>query len=186
MVAQAQATHQRAIARDRVKNPMMPDNYLDFSECGFPSDIHVVGIQIPRPGIPGEMMQYRDAVNLQWIHVPWDFISQNAGADGKAYVPGATRYELGGGHFVAVVANHYLMFASRQFYEERRARNISKAGESLQYKLDHQEEVSRESGYPGTLRAENAQSGPMSLDDLLDYEKRIGDEAPLQGVKITR
>jgi hypothetical protein len=33
---------------------------------------------------------------------------------------------------------------------------------------------------------ESSDPGPMSLEGLLEYEQRIGDEAPIEGVRIER
>ena len=181
MVSMARSTALGARSRDRVKNPMVPDNFLDVSEAGFPSDIVVLPVSIPRPGVPAEMDQYRRLINYQWLHVPWDFISKNGGEDGKAFVPGAERYDLGGGHFVAVLAGHYLMFASREQYQNRRTKNVQKSTEALQYKMDQLQEQTQQGG---KIWSEASQSGQMTLDELLEYEKQIGDEAALTGVRI--
>lgn len=181
MVSMARSTAFGGQTRDRVKNPMVPDNFLDVSEVGFPSDIIVLPVGIPRPGIPSEMDQYRRLINYQWLHVPWDFISKNGGEDGKAFVPGAEKYDLGGGQFVAVLAGHFLMFASREQYKRRRAANVEKSTKALEHKMDELQEKTKQGG---KIWSESAQSGQMTLDELLEYEKRIGDEAALEGVRI--
>ncbi len=185
LVTQAKGTASALRTRERTRNPMIPDNFLDLHDAGFPADLVVLPVQIPRPAVPGEMAQYRDMLNYQWLHVPWNVISKNGGEDGKANVPGATPHDMGGGHFVAVLAGHYLMFASREQYEARRASNTLKAGESLQYKMDHLEEQNKAS-MRSTMRHETDHVGPMTLEQLLEYEQVIGDEAALKGVRITR
>jgi hypothetical protein len=186
MMASARAAASRVAIKERARNPMIPDNFLDVSDSGFPADITVLGVQIPRPGVPQEMAQYRDMINLQWLHVPWSFISKNGGEDGKAHVPGVAKYDLGGGEFVAVLAGNFLMYANREQYQQRRVRNANKADESLQYKVQNRLEEATEDGKRRNLRVESSDPGPMSLEGLLEYEQRIGDEAPIEGVRIER
>lgn len=176
MTTTARAASVRLSARSVSHNPMIPDNFLDVSAAGFPADLIVQGVQIPRQGSPAEMSQYRNMIELQWLHVPWSAISTNGGNDGKAHVPGATKVDLGGGQFVASLAGHYLMYADRKQYEQRRARNIERASQSLQYKTEFEEEVDG-----GVRKGHMSESGTMSLDELLEYEKKLGPEAPRMG-----
>ena len=175
----------RLEVRERAKNPMIPDNFLDFSDSGFPADLVVLPIQVPRQGIPEEMAQYRDMLNMQWLHVPWSAISSNGGQDGKAYVPGAVRLDLGGGNFVASVANQYLMYASREQYMSRRSRNTARSVEALQLKMEERtEDASQRYGQRGNLRFDSTNTGPMTVEEMFEYEKSIGDEPSIKGTRI--
>jgi len=175
MIQSARAAGSRIATRERTKNPAIPDNFLDFSEAGFPADLDILPVQIPRPSVPQEMTQYRDVVNRQWQHVPWQSISSNGGQDGKAHVPGAIRHDLGGGMVVAVVANNYLMYADKHQHADRRARHVEKSSENLKYKME-----SVEDGY----QRDATDTGPMTIEQLFDYEKSIGEEPALKGVKL--
>lgn len=176
MVAAATQAGTQLATRERGRNPAIPDNFLDVSDAGFPSDIIVKAVQIPRQAVPQEMGQYRDMINRQWLHVPWSAISSAGGADGKANVPGAVMVDLGGGNLVASLAGHYLMFANRKQYEDRRALNVSRASESLAFKLQQEEEVDH-----GVRRTTDKAAGQLSIEDLLEYEKSIGSEPSVVG-----
>lgn len=179
LVVAAQSAGARVTARQRAKNPAIPNDFLDMSDAGFPADIIVKGVQIPTAGVPGEMAQYRDMIERQWLHVPWSAISSNGGLDGKAFVPGASKHDLGGGHFVASYSGYYLMFADRKQYEQRRAHNSERANESRAYKLQVEEETDI-----GVRRAHRDGGAPMSVEELLEFEKSIGEEAPRRGEHI--
>ena len=177
MVAQAGRAGAMLAAKEGSRNPLIPDNFLDVSNAGFPADLTIVAVQIPRQASPAEMAQYRNLVNYGWLHVPWDAISANGGNDGKANVPGAQKVDLGGGNFVATLAGHYLMFADKKQYEERRARNVARASQNLQYKTEELEETSEH----GRMYSRSDSSGPMSLEELVDYEEKLGDEPEVKG-----
>lgn len=177
MVAQAGRAGAMLSAKQQSRNPLIPDNFLDVSDAGFPADLTVVGVQIPRAGSPAEMAQYRNLVNYGWLHVPWDAISANGGNDGKANVPAAQKMDLGSGEFVATLAGHYLMFADTKLYQERRARNVARENQKLVYKTEEMEEKSDS----GRMFSHSDSSGPMSLEDLLEYEAKLGDEPEIKG-----
>lgn len=177
MVAKAQSAASHLSTRERARNPMVPDNFLDFSGAGFPADLVVIPVQIPRQNVPAEMAQYREVLNRQWLHVPWSVISKNGGADGKANVPGASKYDLGGGEFVAVVAGNYLMYADKSQNKQRRQSNLDRATQNLQYKTQNSED--------GRIRDFN-EAGTMTVEELFEYEKQIGSEAPLEGIRVER
>lgn len=178
MVAQSEKAAAQLATRDRHRNPLIPDNFLDVSGAGFPADLDVRGVQIPRAGNPAEMMQYRSMLELQWLHVPWDAISTNGGRDGKANVPGATPHDLGGGHLVAAVAGNFLMFANRKQYEDRRARNLERANRSIDKKRHLEEKVG---GGAKMFATGEDSSGPKTLEELLEYDKRLGEEPAIKG-----
>ncbi len=184
LVEQANKAVSSFRARDRTRNPMVPDNFLDVSNAGFPADIKVLAVQIPRLGVPAEMAQYRDMLNLQWLHMPWNAISMNGGEDGKASVPGAQRIDLGDGQYVAAIANNYLMFSNRKQYDDRRLANTRRSGESLKYKIESRTEEGEEGGKRRNLRVDSTNTGPMTLDQLLAYEQEIGEEPSIKGSRI--
>ena len=179
LVSAARSAGERVTARERAKNPAIPNNFLDVSDAGFPADIIVKGVQMPATGVPAEMAQYRGMIESQWLHVPWSAISSNGGLDGKAFVPGATKHDLGGGHFVAALSGYYLMYADREQYEKRRALNSERANASRAYKLQIEEEADI-----GVRKSHRDGGESMSLEELLDFEKRIGEEAPRKGEHI--
>lgn len=184
LVKTATSAGSRLEARERASNPMIPDNFLDLSDAGFPADLVVLPVPIPRQSEPLEMAQYRDLLNMQWLHVPWNVISSNGGHDGKAHVPGAVRIDLGGGQFVAGLGGHYLMYANRRQYEDRRARNTRRSQEAVQYKMESRIEDLKDAASRTSLRVDATNTGPMSIEELFEYEKSIGDEAPIKGVRI--
>lgn len=186
LVDTATSAGSRVEARERARNPMVPDNFLDLSDAGFPADIIVLPVQIPRQSEPAEMAQYRDILNMQWLHVPWGVISSNGGQDGKAHVPGAVRIDLGGSQFVAGLSGHYLMYANRHQYEQRRNRNLRRYQESVQYKMESRVEELKDASSKTNLRIDATNTGPMTIEELFEYEKSIGDEAPIKGVRIER
>lgn len=186
LVDTATSAGSRLEVRERARNPMIPDNFLDLSEAGFPADLVVLPVPIPRQDVPAEMTQYRDLLNMQWLHVPWNVISANGGQDGKAHVPGSVRIDLGGGQFVAGLAGHYLMYANRHQYEERRTRNTRRSQESVQYKMESRVEELKDAASRTNLRIDATNTGPMSVEELFEYEKSIGDEAPIKGARIQR
>jgi len=169
--------------KERSRNPMFPNNFLDMSDAGFPADIIVKGFQIPRPGIPQEMAQYRDAVNYQWLHVPWEWISSNDGGDGKARVPNARKVALGDGQYVAAVGEDYLMFANRRQYEDRRKENRETRNQVAEVKVaDRIEEL--EDGHQRAVSMEKHSS--VSFEEMLQIEKEAGDEPSIKGERIDR
>jgi len=180
MMAKASKASTMISTRERARNPLIPDNFLDLSGAGFPSDLIVLAVQIPRAQSPAEQQQYRNMTNAGWLHVPWNAISENGGADGKAVIPAADRHVLGRGEEVACLAGHYLMFANRQQYLERRARNVARTSEHLEYKMTEMEE---KDDY-GRKFSTSDSSGPMTVDELLEYEKRLGDEPARKGEHI--
>jgi len=188
LVQKATAAGSRLATKERAHNPMIPDNFLDLSDAGFPADLVVLPIQRPRDHVPAEMSQYRDLLNRQWQHVPWSVISSNGGQDGKANVPGAVKHDLGSGEFVAMLAGHFLMFANRQQFEARRKTNERRSAEHLQYKMEsHEEDVSEQYGRTkAKLRVDATNTGPMTVEQLFEYEKSIGDEASIKGARIDR
>lgn len=177
LVARAKQVVSHLATREKAKNPMIPDNFLDFSEAGFPANLVVIPVQIPRQGNPAEMAQYQDRLNRQWLHLPWSVISKNGGLDGKANVPGAYKQDLGNGQFVAAVAGNYLMYADKEQFENRRKANIDKAADGLRYKTESTE---------GGVRRDFQEGGTMSIEELFEYEKQIGAEAPIEGIRIER
>lgn len=179
LVSAARDAGSRVTSRERSKNPTMPNDFLDMEDAGFPADIIVKGVQIPSAGIPAEMAQYRDMIERQWLHVPWSAISSNGGLDGKAFVPGATKYDLGQGHHVASLSGYFLMFADRKQYQDRRARNIERANESRAYKFQVEEEADI-----GVRRTHRDGGDPMTLEELMEFDKRIGEEAARKGDHI--
>lgn len=176
LVTAARSAGARISARDRAKNPAIPNDFLDVSDAGFPSDIIVKGVQIPSAGVPAEMAQYRGMIEAQWLHVPWSAISSNGGADGKAFVPGASKHDLGGGHLVVTLSGYYLMYADRRQYEQRRAQISERANESRAYKLQVEEEADI-----GVRKSHRDGGEPMTLEELVEFEKRIGEEPPAKG-----
>lgn len=179
MVAAAQEAGSRLTSRERHKNPAIPNDFLDMSDAGFPADVVVKGIPIPTPGIPAEMAQYRNMRESQWLHVPWSFISSNGGADGKAYVPGASKHDLGQGDFVATLSGYFLMFADRHQYNKRRARNSERANESRSVKFENEEEADI-----GVRRMHRDGGAAMTIEELLEFDKRIGDEPERKGIRL--
>lgn len=163
---------------ERGRNPALPNNFLDVSGAGFPADLIVIALQIPRQGVPQEMAQYRQVTQeLKWLHVPWDYISQNGGADGKPNPPSAVRIDLGTGQAVAGLPGHYLLFASRKQYEDRRTKNIVQASERLAFKAHKEEEFDN-----GVRRSHLEDSkGPLTIDDLIEFEKEVGSEPSIIG-----
>lgn len=188
MVKSATAAGSRIAVSERAKNPMIPDNFLDLSDAGFPADLVVLPVPIPRQGVPSEMSQYRDMLNRQWLHVPWAAISGNGGQDGKANVAGAVKLDLGSGEFVATLAGHYLMFANKHQHEERRAANVRRFQERVQYKTESRtEDVAEHYGRTqASLRVDATKTGPMTVEEMFEYEKSIGDEASIKGTRIER
>lgn len=181
MVERAQRSAAQLATRERHRNPLIPDNFLDVSNAGFPADMDVRGVQIPRQGNPAEMMQYRSMLDLQWQHVPWHYISLNGGADGKANIPGAVPHDLGGGNLVAALGGNYLMFADRKQYENRRARNLQQANRSIDSKQHLEEKVD---GGARIFSTGEASSGPKTIEELLDYDKRLGEEPAIKGKRL--
>lgn len=179
LVKTATAAGEAIASRDRVRNPMVPDNIFDFSRAGFPSDLDILPLSIPRQGVPAEMAQYRDMLNRQWQHLPFDVISGNGGQDGKAYVPGCEPRDMGGGHLVATLAGHYLMYANRHQHHERRSRNTEKGSERVRYKMEAHTD---EEGH----RRDGTDTGPMTVEELFEYEKSIGSESPIMGGRLER
>jgi len=164
--------------REEGRNPALPNNFLDVSNAGFPTDIIVKAVQIPRPGFPQEMIQYRDIVNYQWLHVPWGWISGNGGLDGKAYVPNAHKTALGDGQFVAVIGSDYLMFANRRRYEDRRRENRENRNQVAQVKVtDHIEQLGKNHRRAVSME----QHSGVSLEEMLEIEKQAGDEPSVIG-----
>jgi len=172
------AAGEQIMQRERARNPMFPNNFLDMSDAGFPADIIVKGVQIPRAGIPLEMAQYRTVVNYQWLHVPWDWISRNDGQDGKARVPNARKVAIGDGQFVAAVGEDYLMFANRRQYEDRRRENRETRNQVAEVKTaDRVEEL--EAGHRRAVSQEKFSS--ISLEQMIEIEKQAGDEPSVVG-----
>lgn len=132
---------EQAHIRERFRNPLIPDDFLDTRDSGLPSDMLVKGIQVPRPGMPAEVAQYERFRLAGFQHVRWDWISRNGGADGKANLPGAERVMLGNdGLPVAVVAGCYLMYIDRGYYEEKRGLNREKRNLETQTKVEQRTE----------------------------------------------
>ncbi len=172
MMSVADASAHRLAERRRARNPMIPDNFLDFSDAGFPSDLIVKGVQIPRPGVPQEMANYQTMLNLDWQHVKWEWISKNGGMDGKAVIPAARQERLGSdGQGVAVVGTLYLMFANRAHYEERRSDNREIQNSKLLEKVADREEQTK-LGPKGTTRQTTSDRHELiSFDDVMEIEK---------------
>ena len=184
LVKQATDAGMRTATRERAKNPAIPDNFMDLTGSGLPSDIQVLSIPIPRQGNPGDMAQYRDMVQLQWLHLPWSVMSKSGGQDGKAVIPGAVAHDLGNGQFVVTLVGSYLMYANRKQYEDRRKTNLTRNQESLKYKTESRFEGDVRLGDRGGTRVDMTDTGPMTVEQLFDYEKRIGEEAPIRGARL--
>lgn len=156
--------------QERSRNPLVPNDFLDFSRAGFPSDIIVKAVLIPATGNPRQMMQYDEYRRLLWQHVKWDWISSNGGLDGKASVPGAESRDIGGGERVATLSGYYLMYALRAAYLQRRAQNVERANRKLEQRvIDKAEE--HDNGARTTGFIEPAQT--LTVDDLLKYEAEL-------------
>lgn len=167
-------------ASETSRNPLVPHNFFEFRDSGFPSDIVVMALQIPRQSSPAELMQYKDMVNIKrWQHVRWEWISENAGFDGKPYPPGVESLDLGG-VLVATVAGHYMMYASREQYEARRRANLEKFSARIAYQLEEWDEQNPETG-GRTQSVYKPAPGGMTLDDLLHYEQELGEERSSEG-----
>lgn len=183
MLRSATAAGARVSASERARNPLIPNNFFDLSEAGFPSDVQVMMIPIPAKGSPAQMSQYHNATAvLGWSHVRWDWISENGGLDGKASVPGASAHDLGNGEYVASLSGYYLMFADKKQYEARRAQNLERANRRIEERVAAVEE---DKG--GNSRTFGHIDDPqtLSVDDLLEYESRLsfrkGESATQEG-----
>lgn len=166
--------------RDRSRNALIPNNFLDFSDAGFPSDIIVKAVPIPATGNTLQLMQYQEYREKMWQHVRFDWISSNGGLDGKANVAGAEGRDLGNGNFVATLSGYYLMYADKGAYLGRRASNIAKRNQLLEDRVHRQSEESehgsRRTGYISDPKT-------FTMDELLDYEASL---PPLrQGIHIS-
>lgn len=138
-LAQNQIRH--AHIRERHRNPMIPDDFLDTRDSGLPSDMMVKGVQVPRQGIPAEVAQYERFRLSGFQHVRWDWVSKNGGADGKANIPGAERMMLGNdGMPVAAIGGCYLMYIDRGYYEEKRGINRERRNSILNAKTEKRTE----------------------------------------------
>lgn len=184
LVKQASEAGSRLTTKERARNPMIPDNFMDLTGSGLPSDIQVLSIPIPRQSSVGDAAQYRDMIQRQWLHLPWDVMSKTGGQDGKAVIPGATAHDLGGGQLVVALTGNFLMYANRKQYEDRRKANLTRNQQALQYKTENQFEGDKRLGERGGMRAEITNTGPMTVEELFDYEKRIGEEAPIEGARL--
>lgn len=132
---------EQAHIRERHRNPMIPDDFLDTRDSGLPSDMMVKGVQIPRPGLPAEVAQYERFRLAGFQHVRWEWVSKNGGADGKANIPGAERVMLGNdGMPVAAIAGCFLMYIDRGYYEEKRSKNREDRNRILQTKVEERTE----------------------------------------------
>lgn len=165
--------------RDRARNLLIPNNFLDFSDAGFPSEIIVKAVPIPAQGNTLQLMQYQEYRDKLWQHVKWDWVSANGGLDGKANVAGAEARDLGNGNLVATLSGYYLMYADKKAYLGRRASNIERSNQRIEERVAQQAEEgehgSRRSGHVSAPQA-------LTVDDLLEYEANL---PPLrQGVHI--
>lgn len=139
-LASRQSAHARV--RERFRNPMIPDDFLNTRDSGLPSDMMVKAVQIPRPGLPAEVAQYERFRVAGFQHIRWDWISKNGGADGKANIPGAQKVALGNdGLPVAAVAGCYLMFIDRGYYEDKRGANRDRRNAILNAKVEARTEA---------------------------------------------
>lgn len=185
LVKTATEAGSRLSTRERSKNPMIPDNFMDLSGSGLPSDIQVLSIPIPRHTSPSDMAQYQDMIQRQWLHLPWSVISKTGGQDGKAVIPGAAAHDLGNGQFVVTLAGNFLMFANRKQYEDRRKEHLKRYQDSVQYKLESRFDEDKDRlGDRGGKRVDVTNTGPMTVDEMFEYEKRIGEEAPITGARL--
>lgn len=184
LVKSATEAGSRLTTKERSRNPMIPDNFMDLTGSGLPPDIQVLSIPIPRQSSVGDAAQYRDMIQRQWLHLPWDVMSKTGGQDGKAVIPGATAHDLGNGQLVVALTGNFLMYANRKQYEDRRTANLNRYQESIKYKTESRFEGDNRLGDRGGMRAEITNTGPMTVEELFDYEKRIGEEAPIEGARL--
>ena len=171
MLQQATASAGVLSAKDRQRNPLVPNNFFDLTDAGFPADVTVKMVPIPAQGSPNQMAQYHNMTAvLHWRHVKWGWISENGGLDGRANVPGAAKRDLGNGDEVATLSGYYLMFADRKSYEDRRAKNVERANQKLEYKATQQQE-----GHQHNARtfASSTEAETLTVDDLLAYEEKL-------------
>lgn len=166
--------------KDRARNPLVPNNFLDVSDAGFPSDIIVKPVLIPASGHVGQLQQYQEYRNLRWQHVKWSWISSNGGLDGKASVPGAEAKDLGGGELVATLSGYYLMYAYHDAYMGRRARNVAEANRKLEKRM---EEIDERHEHNARTSGSITAAQTLSVEDLLEYEAKLPE--PRKGTPAT-
>ena len=167
-------------ARDRARNPLIPNNFLDVSDAGFPSDITIATVLIPASGNVAQLQQYQEFRHKHWRHVKMSWISNNGGRDGKAFVPGVEARDLGGGELVATLSGYYLMYASKEAYLSRRAQNVADANRRLESRVQEMEEK-----HEHNARTFGSISAPQQLtvDDMLEYEANLPE--PRRGTPAT-
>lgn len=166
--------------KDRARNPLVPNNFLDVSDAGFPSDIIVKPVAIPAVGNVLQLQQYQEFRNKMWQHVKWSWISSNGGLDGKASIPGAEARDLGGGELVATLSGYYLMYADKKAYLRRRAENVEAANRRLEERVVGMEEKhERNARTFGSI----SEAQQLSVDELLEYEAKL--PPPRQGASTS-
>lgn len=107
--------------RDLSYNPAIPNNPFDFSRAGLPKQYEYFQVQVPsktsdRLNI-AQTAILADYINTGWQFLTTDLVSRD-GRNGKAVIP---NFSEDNGRII--VAGCYIMYASKDWYNQRRKRN---------------------------------------------------------------
>jgi hypothetical protein len=102
-------------------NPMIPNNMFDFSRTGLPMFYVYESIERPNPNSPLYAQQLQrvqdfELVGFSYLSTRW---VSKTGEGGKARI---SNFVVDDGK--VVIANCYIMYADREAYETRRAKNV--------------------------------------------------------------
>lgn len=106
-------------------NPAIPDNPFDFSRSGLPRDYEYFQVQVPNK-YNEKLNMAQSSILADYINTGWQFLTTDLvsrdGRNGKAIIPNFTE-----DNGRIIVSGCYIMYASKDWYNRRRAKNEEKA-----------------------------------------------------------
>ena len=152
-----------AASQVRAKSQLIPNNFFDLSDSGLPSDYIYMPLDIPNPHRPfyeHQLAALREAERSGFQYLPTDLVSRD-GSNGRATIPNFVEVE---GR--VTIANCYIMFAGRDWYNERRNSNTKVRNDKLERQTTSSSDKKGEHGMQ-TLKSETKD---VTLEDLLNEE----------------
>lgn len=158
---------------ERARNPAIPNDIFDFSRSGLPSDFVYHPVEIPNSASPLYATQL--GILNAYLHQGFEFLTTDLatrdGRNGTAVIPNLV--EIDGR---VAVGGCYILFASRDWYDESRARNVKKRNDILAGQTDSREEAMEQLGGNRQLRRVESKRTDVTLDELNKEEESGGED----------
>lgn len=159
--------------KERARNPAIPNDIFDFSQSGLPQEFVYHPVEIPNPSSPlyGTQLGILNAyLNSGFEFLTTDLATRD-GRNGTGAIPNLV--EIDGR---VTVGGCYILFASRDWYDKSRSKNVKKRNDILSSQTDSREEAMEQLGGNKQLRRVKSERTDVTLDELNKEEESGGED----------